>query len=145
MELTHTNAGKKLTEEKLKRTGQRAAQAKKPRVHYARDDDDDDDVRGAKSDDDEMDVEAQQEAPREVKTSRGRTSKKRQLEEDATLEEQQQEINADKLSRKRHKLNGLIRQRQMSIQQSSNGTKSLCTPCAETYMDLEYCECYPVK
>jgi len=143
MELTRANANEKLADEKSKRAGQRAAQAKRPRVRYAHDDDDDDE-RGRGSDDDEMDIDTLQRAQREVKTSSGRTSKRKHREDEATLEEQQQELNADKQSRKKHKQNELVRQRQMSIQQSSNGTKSLCTSCAEDYPNMKHCACHQV-
>ena len=144
MELTHANAEEKLADEKSKLADKRAARAKRQRVRYARDDrdDDDDDERGRQSDDDEMDIDAMEGAQREVITSSGRKSKMKRREEDATLEEQQREINADKQSRKKQKQNESIRQRQMSIQQSSNGTKSLCTPCAEEYPNMKFCDCF---
>lgn len=75
-------------------------------------------------------------------TRSGRQSKKRIFEDAATVEEQQQEINADKQSRKKHKLNRSIIDRQMRILQSSGGEKSLCTRCAGLYADLEHCDCH---
>ena len=143
MELTRSNAEEKLADEKSKRAGQRAALAKRPRVRYDRDDDDDDDryERANHSDDEEMDV-VEEEAQREVMTRRGRKSKRGVREDDATLHEQQQSINEDIESRKRHKQNQEIRKRQTSILQSSNGEKSLCTECAETYPNIKFCECF---
>jgi len=144
MGLTSITANQRLAEEKKKRAAQRAAQATTSYARYARYDDGDDDApkRASESDDDEMDVDVVEEAAQVSKF--GRRRKKRVRDDAATHEELQREIDDDKQSRKKHKVNSAIRERQMRILQSSNGLKSLCEDCGEHYPEKESCNCHPL-